>query len=541
MNAGRKALDQRWSAPLLICIALLTAIGLAACSGGGEEAADDGAESSVESSVVQASATEPLGDSPSSTAAASAIPPDVAERMATPSGYVPLVKTVGERTAAIEVFHQAGDRSIIPGVLEIINFINSRRAIPLTRAEVSMLRDLTGQFIPVNDWESWIEWWWANPEREDHVGYRPLKSFLFTRISPAYSRLLDPDGALLVDPTEIILRPGRPVGAFPSMSDPFTITRDSDDIDFMNRSDLIAGLEIDGERRCYPLRMLRYHDVVNDTLGGKRIVLAFNSMTGTAFAHEVVSDSEEPVAFEGAGLLYRADMLMYDRGTSSLWSTRTGKPISGPMAEGDPPVRLEPLAVTQASWRTWSLRWPDTTVLSPNTGYKQVYLRTEMPVAYDDSPEVGIPLRHHDPRLDPKERVLGIAIGGDAIAYPYSELGRYEFVYDNVGGERIFIRCPGFRRRDEFRVYRAGDRTFRLGSSSLHLSEIETGDVWRITESALEFGPEHNVGLRVERIPAEVTLWYAWKQAHPDTRIYQSRDTRERLAQEADQAAPLSR
>jgi hypothetical protein len=341
---------------------------------------------------------------------------------------------------------------------------------------------------------------------------------------------------MAIDLEEIHLRDPKKV-EIRAMIDPKSVARDSIDAQYLPASDLIVGLEVDGERRAYPRRMLSVHEVVNDTLGGRSILLSFNPMTATAHAYEVLTDGQPPPKFGYSGLMYRSAGLLFDDGEDvNLWWSRTGEPVVGPLSRGKGGVRLRPIPATHSSWYVWGATYPDTTVLTIDTSRPFEYELEDLYIDYHLSPEVGMPLRRHDMRLAPKTRLFGLTIGGESVAYPQAEVNRLAYVYDIIAGERVLILTSP--RRDEYRAYRVGDRNLFPTAAPQLLRERETGSIWKVTEEALVLGSTHSAGHALERIPGEVTYWFAWQNWHPNTRIYQGPQTRKALAEGRAGAAP---
>lgn len=139
-------------------------------------------------------------------------------------------------------------------------------------------------------------------------------------------------------------------------------------------SDKVIGVVIDGAPRAYPLRVLVWHEVVNDTVNGVPIVVTYNPLSeGIAvFARRVAGQT---LTFGVSGLLYQSNLLMYDRAakreSQSLWSQLQARAVSGPAAEAAQTLDLLPFAL--ARWEDWQAAWPETTVLAPVDGDGKKY------------------------------------------------------------------------------------------------------------------------------------------------------------------------
>lgn len=149
---------------------------------------------------------------------------------------------------------------------------------------------------------------------------------------------------------------------------------------------------------------------------------------------------EETFEFGSSGLLMRSNKLMFDRGTKTLWNQLTGEPVVGVLAEADPPIRLEVLAVVLTSWGEWERRHPETTVLDPETGYTREY---ELGAAYGEyfaSPEQMFMSPSLPAGERAKEQLFAVRAGGDERAYSLTALSEAGgILHDRLGGKEIVL------------------------------------------------------------------------------------------------------
>ena len=128
------------------------------------------------------------------------------------------------------------------------------------------------------------------------------------------------------------------------------------------------GVDLDGEAVAYPIRILNWHEVVNDVVGGKPVVVTYCPLCGSG----VVFDGRvggKRVLFGVSGLLYNSDVLLYDRDTESLFSQLMMKAITGPYRG----TGLEVLPAVATTWKAWRRRHPDTKILSPALPFGRDY------------------------------------------------------------------------------------------------------------------------------------------------------------------------
>ncbi|WP_151702323.1 DUF3179 domain-containing protein [Nitrincola alkalilacustris] len=266
---------------------------------------------------------------------------------------------------------------------------------------------------------------------------------------------------------------GPPRDGIPSIDQPRFIA--ADEASFLQPDDRILGVYLEGIARAYPLAILNWHEVVNDTFGDVPVTVTFCPLcaSGMAFAAEI---EQERLDFGVSGLLYNSDVLLYDHQSESLWSQIMSQAISGPMKG----VQLEFLPTSHTSWDEWRSRHPDTQVLSTDTGFRRDY-RQNPYASYINSDRLMFPVAMQDARMHPKTYVIGVNLNGEQKAYPFPELmeltdGRLE---DNIGGELISLEFD---------------------------AQAQTGRVF-----------DHEG----TELPSLIAFWFAWFGFHPETRVFE--------------------
>lgn len=205
----------------------------------------------------------------------------------------------------------------------------------------------------------------------------------------------------------------------------------------------VLGVVRGGEARAYPIPLLEWHEVINDTLGGEPILVTYCPLCGTAM---VFDRRVEGVArsFGVSGLLHKSDLLMYDRESESLWSQIAARAITGP-ARGRSLALLRGRLVR---WDVWRSEHPETTVVSPETGYKRPYGRSPYK-GYRRSKKLRFPAPVDD-RYHPKLPTVGLrAADGQARAYPLVEVQQAgNLVQETFAGAEVEVRYDA--KRSEF-------------------------------------------------------------------------------------------
>lgn len=223
--------------------------------------------------------------------------------------------------------------------------------------------------------------------------------------------VLEPAGI----PVAEILAGGPPRDGIPALDHPETVCAAQAD---WADDELVLGIVAGGVARAYPVALLNWHELVNDTLGGDPILVSFCPLCGTGMVFDR-RVSGKARRFGVSGLLYRSDLLMYDLESESLWSQISAEAVTGPLLG----QQLRLLRSSMNEWGRWRRKHPETTVLSRRTGHRRDYGRSPYG-AYAQSRDLMFPVPA-DRRYHPKLPTLGLRIPGEgARAYPASELAR---------------------------------------------------------------------------------------------------------------------
>lgn len=275
-------------------------------------------------------------------------------------------------------------------------------------------------------------------------------------------------------PANLIRGGGPPRDGIPSIDAP--VFQSAESASWLAPDNRILGISIRGHHRAYPIAILNWHEVVNDIIDGQNIAITYCPLCGTGMVFKSSVENTD-LEFGVSGLLYESDVLLYDRQTESLWSQLMSKAISGPYKGS----QLEFLPVTHTNWSDWRQQYPDTLVLSRDTGTIRDY-RQDPYIGYDSSPATMFPVVNKAPGpWHAKEWVLGVSMGSEHKAYPFAELqsqGKPQF-QDQIAGESITI---------------IWDKANRV-ASVMRNNEI---------------------------LPSITSFWFAWFAFHPDTGIFKA-------------------
>ena len=202
---------------------------------------------------------------------------------------------------------------------------------------------------------------------------------------------------------------------------------------FLRPREPVIELDVGGEARAYPLQIMVWHEIVNDTVAGVPVVVTFCPLCDTSIVF-VRRAGGRVLGFGTTGDLRNSDLVMYDRRTQSWWQQFTGQALVGALAG----TRLRQVPSRIVSWAEFRRRHPTGLVLSRDTGYSRPYGTNPYPgYGSIDSPPF-FPVDHeNDHRLPPKERVVYVERDGHAAAVGYSLLARRRRLTFTLAGERL--------------------------------------------------------------------------------------------------------
>jgi hypothetical protein len=336
-----------------------------------------------------------------------------------------------------------------------------------------------------------------------HPTYRILKRDFLTRIDLNFERFLGGERSLpenMEIRIEEITWGGVPVDGIPSLDNPKLVS--AQEADYLLNDDLVFGVSINGDARAYPLRIMGWHEMFNETIGGVPVALAYCTLCGAGILFETkVEGLTDPMVFGSSGLLYRSNKLMFDRQTDSLWNQFTGEPVVGPLTGSGIKLKIRPVTIT--TWESWRTSNPDTRVLSLDTGFIRNYGPGVVYKDYFASPDLMFPaLVQNEDELKRKDHVFGIRSVAAAKAWPLKIFARTRIINDNVGALKVVL--LGDAESRTVRAYERGEREFALSDSPDHLSA--DGQSWTIVEEFL-IGEDRT---RLPRIAGHVSYWFAW-------------------------------
>jgi len=258
----------------------------------------------------------------------------------------------------------------------------------------------------------------------------------------------------------------------PALTDPeFTAMGEAD----FPADDEVLVFTRNGETHVYPYRVMIWHEVVNDTVGGQDIVATYCPLCGTGMVFDRQVDGEQ-LTFGNSSMTYKDDLVLYDHQTDSLWSQLMAQAITGPMAG----KKLELLPSEQMTFGAAREHYPEARVLSRDTGYSRPY-NAERYLFHSRPTTVMAEAVAAGEDLPGRATVLGVIIDGEAKAYLAGALPGPEEapLRDTVSGVPLEL-------------------SFDPGEKRGAVHHAETG----------------------EPVPAVSAIWAAWQRFYPDTAFY---------------------
>ncbi len=391
---------------------------------------------------------------------------------------------------AMKAIVDRGGEDLVPPLIFALRF---------TRAPVnflhSTLQALTGEKL--TEWHDWMLWQEGRPDIIPHPAFIEFKINTLLDLDPAWDVFLSPKfmqpEAMTIRFEEIAWGGVRKDG-IPSLDGPFMIG--VDDADYLLDTDLVFGVSINGDTRAYPLRIMGWHEMFNDVIGGVPVALAYCTLCGAGILFETaVPGRDVPFIFGSSGFLYRSNKLMFDRQTNSLWNQFTGKPVSGPLVKQGIELTQRPVVITD--WKSWRETNPDTTVLSQQTGYLRDYGPGVVYNDYFASDALMFPALVDQTTHAQKSYVFGMQAPGASKAWPLKFFEGGQVINDRIGFQNVVL--VGDSERREVRAYDRGDLEFDADL-------MADGVAWTLSEDALTASD----GRRAPRLPGHISYWFAW-------------------------------
>ena len=430
---------------------------------------------------------------------------EVGERAVTRAFLTVVVGEDGDKVDAIDLIESTWEPAYMSMALDAMRLIRN----PAVSAVLlqTMEQKVGGEHG--YDLGVWQRAMWNAPEVL-HPRYAAFKGALYSAIDPRFSAYFDEVGEPLIRLDEIVWG-GVKQDGIPPLRNPAMLA--ADDIGYLEDDNIVFGLSVNGDARAYPKRILAWHEMFVDVVGGVPVAGVYCTLCGTVILYHTEHDGVNH-ALGTSGFLYRSNKLMYDQATQSMWSTMRGTPVVGPLAGKG--IVLDRGSVVTTTWGEWRRRHPDSKVLSLDTGHQRDYSEGAAYRDYFATDDVMFAVPALDMRLKNKDEVFTVllaehpdrplAISADFLAsnpvhHDAIESSALVVLTDPSGANRAYA-----SEDVTFAAY-DGDRTAQDGS----------GTSWTMDEHRLTAED----GRVLHRIPAQRAFWFGWYGAFPHTRLVQ--------------------
>lgn len=287
--------------------------------------------------------------------------------------------------------------------------------------------------------------------------------------------IFETDGVKHSVPLNEIIGGGPPQDGIPSIDNPKFISIE-ESLEWLQDSDPGIVVTVGETSRFYPYQILVWHEMVNDTIDGQRILVTYCPLCLSGVVFDPVVNGER-VEFGTSGKLWNSNLVMYDRKTQSLWSQVLGESILGEMTG----TKLEILPSDATMFGNFKSLYPKGEILSKDTGTTRFYGQDPYGDYYT-TPGTFFPVGNKDDRLPEKDFVLGLVIDGKAKAYATESIKKAGRIEDNFAGKTIVAEYQ--KDLDAVRLF----------------IKKESGEL--------------------ERINPLGNFWFSWVAAYPDTELY---------------------
>lgn len=381
-----------------------------------------------------------------------------------------------EQTSAIKTLGNSNDPRVAWLISDMMRIAGSNQMLSLLGGAISTLLNL--EFEDGNYWNRTTNHLiaWDIPAPPNYLKY---KRNIYRVIEPEWEALFtegDIDwrhvswGGVRIDNRKYDETNAR-CNCIPAADNP-TITSAAD-AQWLKDDDIIFGIEVNGEYRAYPRRIMEVREMINDTLGGRDLGIPYCTLCGSAQAYytDELPDGVQRPVLRTSGLLIRSNKVMYDVNTFSVFDTFRGQAVTGPLAEKQ--FKLKQAGVVTTQWGRWKATYPKTTVLA-----ESLALGRDFDFSNNrDANGPIFPIGDVDPRLPVQEDVVGLlTASGIPVAFPVSQVVEALAKGESVRYENIQI-------------------------------TLDAGGVKAINEQGQDLGSHQS-------------FWFAWSQFHPETKLW---------------------
>jgi hypothetical protein len=278
----------------------------------------------------------------------------------------------------------------------------------------------------------------------------------------------------------------------------------------------VIGLALEDQARAYPIRLLSSHELVNDTVDGRAVLISWCPLCFSAIVFDRIVDGRE-LTFGVSGMLYRDNLVMYDHQTNTLWSQLLGQSLRGALRR----QRLTVIPSILTTWAEWKQLHPETLVLSAELLGQYESEVIDPYAGYYTSGAAGLAGEvKHPADIPAKALVVGVQTEGKLRAYPMALMSEVGLIEDELGGVPLLLVFD--TPQQVVYVYRrdvAGRTLSFVGTNQPHTLQDElTGSTWDWRTGQATGG--EMAGSQLTSYRATLTFWFAWAGIFPETGVY---------------------
>ena len=313
-------------------------------------------------------------------------------------------------------------------------------------------------------------------------------------------------------PLDKIVSGGPPQDGIPSIDNPkFQSVQEADEI--LEDSELVLGLNINGDIRAYPLQILVWHEIVNDVVGGEPVAITYCPLCFTNQVFNRTLNDGSIVEFGTSGKLYNSNLVMYDRKSNSLWSQALGEGIVGDYSG----VKLERIPFDIAFWKEWKKLYHESKVLTRDTGTVRPYGADPYGDYYTND-LILFPVANDDKRLGLKEIIIGLEDKSQYKAYKLQDIETDKVINDVIGDDKkiALVSLEPFMVRVFDRVIDSDNNDEGNKNIVIDLFYNQTNNtlIDKVTNSELNFEGKFIKGqlqdIQLKRLPMDQGFWFEW-------------------------------
>lgn len=320
-------------------------------------------------------------------------------------------------------------------------------------------------------------------------------------------------------PTNQVFDGGVGKDGIPALVNPALIS--AAEATYLEDGDLVVGYRSGTDARAYPHKILDWHEIINDDVNEKSIAITYCPLTGTAIGWSRLIDGNN-TTFGVSGFLYNTNLIPYDRATDSNWSQMRLECINGQLI-GD---QITSYQVIETTWGTWKTLYPNTLVVSTDTGWGRPYglypYIDNSGADYRFDPYLLFPIEIDDGRLPRKERVHGVIISGNAKVYPLSRFGNKVTIIEDTfqNTDLVIVGHQSMNFINSFQRTLSDGTVLEFEAASQELPAIfgdHEGNQWNIFGEAIS-GPR--LGQKLLPTNSFIGYWFSWGAFYPNATIY---------------------